>query len=217
MPGRAMPPVRTGRMSAVRPLTIMLGGSVAAFTALAVARERPTVVRLDTWLERERRDWPSGLEEAGRWLDRLGGHWVLPPVVTAAVLLAWWRGCRGGAAQLVAASLGADLFLHAVKAVVDGDRPGEGTTLPAGASFPSGHATTALTIAVTLALVGTRGRGGTGRIVAVGAAALVAVAVGAGRWLDGLRAASDVVGGLLLGLVWLSAVALLAQWHRGAR
>lgn len=201
----------------MRSLIALLVASVAAFTALALARERPTVVRVDTWLERERRDWPAGLEEAGRWLDRLGGHWVLPPIVTVAVLLAWWRGSRGGAAQLVAASLGADLFLHAVKAFVDGDRPGEGTTLPVGASFPSGHATTALTIAVTSALVGMRGRGGRGGAVAVGAATLVAVTVGAGRWLDGLRAASDVAGGLLLGLVWLSGVELVMRWRRGAR
>lgn len=201
----------------MRPLLVLLAAAVAAFTALAVAREWPTVVRVDTWLERERRDWPTGLEEAGRWLDRLGGHWVLPPIVTAAVLLAWWRGSRGGAAQLVGASLGADLFLHAVKAFVDGDRAGEGTTLPAGASFPSGHATTALTIGVTLALVGTRRHGAQARAVAVGGAALVAVAVGTGRWLDGLRAASDVAGGLLLGLVWLSAVELVTRWKRGAR
>lgn len=177
------------------------------FAVLTATYDRGWVLRTEVRLEEWRRGLPSWAHDAGHAFDWLGGHWWLPPVVLVAFgLLALGRRFRD-AAFLVAASGGADLFLHAIKLVVDRDRPGEGGTLPVSAAFPSGHATTALTIYVALALLAfphlPRGRV---RARLVAAAVLLAVAVGLGRFVYGVKTAGDVVGGLLLGVVWLAIV-----------
>jgi undecaprenyl-diphosphatase len=191
--------------------------ALVALAALTLVRETPAVVDLDRRLERHRAAWPGWAHEVWLWLDRLGGHWWLPLLVAAAVLVTWWRGDREGALVLVGASAGVDAVLHLLKLAVDTDRVGEGTTLPDEASFPSGHATTALTAYVAIAAVATRGRSWPLRTTAVAAAAVVGAAVGTGRWLDGGRAATDVVGGLLLGVAWLGATAAVVVAIRTRR
>jgi undecaprenyl-diphosphatase len=175
------------------------------FGFLAAAYDRGWVLRTDIRLEAWRRELPQWAFDLGHALDWLGGHWFLPPVVLAAFTVLVLGRRRVDALFLVAASGGADLFLHAVKLVVDRDRPAEGGELPIGAAFPSGHATTALTIYVAIAML-VPGVGASARRALVALAAGLAVLVGCGRFVYGLKTMSEVTGGLLLGLVWLVAL-----------
>lgn len=181
---------------------------------LAAARRTAGGIAADERLERVRRALPPWASPAGRALGALGGHAILPPVVVAAVVGSWRRGRRDDAVRLVAASAGADVVLHLLRAAVDSHRPGEGRTLPATASFPSGHATTSLTIGTALGAVAGRGLAPPRRRAAVATGASLGALAGLGRWLDGRRAASDVAGGLLLGAALLQTAALVERRRR---
>lgn len=73
-------------------------------------------------------------------------------------------------------------------------------------SFPSGHATAAASIYLTLAFVASRGhRVRAPRGALLGAAALTASAVGASRVYLGVHWPTDVLSGLALGTAWACA------------
>jgi membrane-associated phospholipid phosphatase len=178
---------------------------------LAIFFDRGFVLSRDRELERWRLRLPDWVSDLGHAFDWLGGHWWLPPVVVVAVaVLAWTKRSAGGAVFLSVAAGGSDAFLHTVKVFTDRDRPGEGVTLPATAAFPSGHATTALAIYVGFVLAASPRRGKQ-QVVFVGTAAVLALAIGAGRFFHGPKTASDVVGGALLGVFWLVVIVLVRR------
>lgn len=188
---------------------LLVGGTLAAalFAVLAAVYDRGSVLRADIRLEAWRRDLPAWVGDVGHAFDWLGGHWFLPPLVVAAFALLVAARRLGDALFLVAASGGTDLFLHTVKLATDRERPHEGGDLPLGAAFPSGHATTALTIYVALALLVPGVAAGARRRLVAGAVCL-AVLVGTGRFVYGLKTPSDVAAGLLLGVVWLAVLVI---------
>jgi membrane-associated phospholipid phosphatase len=192
------------------PLALLGLGSGALFAALAILYDRGFVVSRDRELERWRAQLPGWVPDVGHAFDWLGGHWWLPPVVLVAFALLVRTRRYAGAVFLVAAAGGSDAFLHAVKVFSDRDRPGEGVALPATAAFPSGHATTALAIYVGLVLAASPRRGRV-QVGLVAAAAVLAVAIGAGRFFYGVKTASDVAGGALLGVFWLTFIVLVRR------
>ena len=135
---------------------------------------------------------------------------VLSPAVLRTALLvvgAWflYRRRIGPAVLCAAASLGSLAIVTAVKDGIGRARPAEPVHIAsaAGASFPSGHATTSATAALTaIVLTWPRLAERWRWIVAVGAS-LVAVAVGFSRLVLGVHYPSDVVGG------WFASVALV--------
>ncbi|WP_258053020.1 phosphatase PAP2 family protein [Streptomyces sp. Ru73] len=145
-----------------------------------------------------------GLTEANRVLS----DWVWDPwTVRAAllVLVGWlvWRGVRVLAAWVAATSALGTLLQQGIKAAVDRPRPVWPDPVDAAhyASFPSGHAMTAM-VGAGLALWVLRER----------------AAPAAWQWAVGVPAAVSVVGvgctRLYLGVHWLSDV--LAGWLLGA-
>jgi undecaprenyl-diphosphatase len=126
------------------------------------------------------------------------------PVVTLVAVIAVLYCFGAGQARLVLSLLWIPLtFLLStlVKLVVHRPRPLEALiVLPAGYSFPSGHAAAASALFLTLALLatGAERRAGPRRFL-IGAAVALAVLVAWSRVYLGVHYFSDVVGGLLLG------------------
>ena len=138
----------------------------------------------------------------------------LPVAVVLAILFAWgWSlGRRREALAAVALVAGANLTGLILQAVLANPRYHAilGTTQVGAEAYPSGHATSAMSIALAAVLVApTRLRVG----VAAGAAAYV-IAVSAVLLVLGWHFPSDVLGGLLIASGFFFAV--VAASHAGA-
>jgi len=135
---------------------------------------------------------------------------VLSPAVLRTALLvvgAWllYRKYVQPAVLCAGASLGSLALVTAVKDGIDRPRP----TVPVpvarapGASFPSGHATTAAAVALTVIVLTWPQLARRWRWVVAVAGALLAAAVGFSRLILGVHYPSDVAGG------WIGAAALV--------
>jgi undecaprenyl-diphosphatase len=140
--------------------------------------------------------------------------WV---VVSVAAILLFRAGRHRIAVFVVVTSLGGGLIDSLVKLAVNRPRPvvDHPVATAFGKSFPSGH-TMSATVVYGALLVAcwpllTRGW----RRVALGATIVLVLSVGSSRMLLGLHFLSDVVGGFLLGLAWLSgSTAAFHTWRR---
>jgi undecaprenyl-diphosphatase len=142
--------------------------------------------------------------EVVSWLGRPG--WLAVAVGVAAVFV-WRRGVRRLAVYLVVTVIGGGVVDSAVKILVDRPRPVVDHPVASafGKSFPSGHAMSATVAYGALLLVFMPALHGRRRVAAIVATAAVVFAIGCSRVLLGVHFLSDVVGGYVLGLAWLSA------------
>ena len=134
-------------------------------------------------------------------------------LVSSAIVLALCAGLillkrRAYALFLFGVTLSAALVNTGLKEIVDRTRPPAmlaAVSLPHSASFPSGHAVIGLTLGGALAIIVimefglARGIGPAALLVAFGAL------IGVSRVYLGVHWLSDVLGGWLLALAWLSA------------
>lgn len=129
--------------------------------------------------------------------------WLFPVVgAVAAGLVA--RRAPVRAARLVAVvGLGVALSTL-VKHVVGRHRPPFGLVRTAGTSFPSGHAMAATAAYGALTLVLARRASCRARVALVTGATVITAAVAFSRLALGVHYLTDVVGGLLLGTLWLA-------------
>jgi membrane-associated phospholipid phosphatase len=134
-------------------------------------------------------------------LGFLGSRFLLWPLTLAAAFVLR-RRCPQLAAMLIVAAvaaLGLELFL---KALVDRPRP---VDIGFGASFPSGHVVAAVTgwglAPATLLVLTGRRRVWAGSLVVAGA---IVVVVGISRVFISAHWPSDVLGSILLGVVFLA-------------
>lgn len=196
-----------------RALMIAVPAAAALALTVVVATDRSALTRtldlpVDRHLVAARTGWLTAVFRAVTWLGD-------PTVVTVALLLCGAFTARtdrrlGVAIALLAAARA--LVSWSVKVAVDRPRP---TLLllahPSGASYPSGHALGATLLWGSLALVAQRFvRSDTWRRVAVGAGALVVLAVMTSRLYLGVHWLTDVVGGALFGLTLLAVVRVVA-------
>ncbi len=128
-------------------------------------------------------------------------------VVAALVLaLAWWARRRRVGLYVVAAVVGETLAFLLITLVVDRERPPvpQLDIAPPTSSFPSGHTAASVALYGSLAVVAWRlARSALLRWAATVGAVVVPVAVAASRLYRGMHWPTDLVGGALLGLVWL--------------
>jgi len=150
------------------------------------------------------RDVPRAFDWLLLGLPWLGTNLTLLPIVAAFSLWLWRRKGRGDLGlQLVIVSLGSLVMNAALKDLFDRPRPdlwGHRGQY-AWASYPSGHAIVCVSVFFTIALMLYRERGWRWPLVA--AAALMVVVLYSRLYL-GVHWPTDVVGGLLLGVVWLA-------------
>ena len=139
--------------------------------------------------------------------------WV---VCTVVAVVLWRAGRMRIAVFVVVTSLGGGLIDTIVKLAVNRPRPvvDHPVATAFGKSFPSGHTMGATVVYGALlvafwALLAKRWR-----VVALGATVGLVLAVASSRLLLGVHFFSDVVGGFLLGLAWLSGAAAAFQTWR---
>ena len=150
------------------------------------------------------------LVDASRVVTQAGVLWVLVLVAAAAALPIWRAvGLRAACVPMVAL-LVASLAAQVLKAWFGRVRPPlalrEVTT--SGWAFPSGHATNAaaLFVSVSLVMVATLARSRRQRVVLIVAGSLAVLLVGSSRLVLGVHWPSDVLAGWALGTAVASAV-----------
>ena len=133
-------------------------------------------------------------------------------VITIALVMCaflWVLKHRLAVILVVVGVVGADLLNRVLKAAFERPRP-ELFVLetpfdrPVSASFPSGHAMSAIVVYVLLAyLIGRLGGRGWFKVLVNSVAAILILAIGASRMYLGVHYPSDVFAGYLLGFAWI--------------
>ncbi|MBS0411647.1 MAG: phosphatase PAP2 family protein [Proteobacteria bacterium] len=209
----------TGRIEA-RMLLAFLAIVVAlvGFAALAAEAREGDIFRIDRVLllafrDPGRLDTPVGprwVREAARDITALGGFTVLTLISVSATAMLLVHRRRLQAAVFAGTVIAAEIASSVLKQTVDRARPElvPHLDLVYSASFPSGHAMMSPVVYLTLAAVlaaGERPRGA--KVMLLGGAALLVLAVGISRVYLGVHWPTDVLGGWALG----SAIALAAS------
>ncbi len=141
--------------------------------------------------------------------------WAAEPLPLMVMAVAGAGACcfqsqwRQGLLLLAVALLGR-LLVDGIQALTENIRPGidERLLAPQQGNYPSGHAANATITGFALAFLLTRHY--PARALALGAAAAVALLVGAARLVTGAAWPSDVIGAWALGLAWVLLVLRLA-------
>lgn len=147
------------------------------------------------------------LTQAMKMVTFFGGPlWTSAVTVVVFAVLARHRVWRD-ALVLATAMIGAGLLVRFLKVLVERPRPDvvEPLVAAGGYSFPSGHATIAMVLYSTLALLaaGWMGRWETRIYIFLGSAAMIAL-VGFSRLYLGVHYLSDVLAGFALGAMWVT-------------
>lgn len=118
---------------------------------------------------------------------------------------------------VLAAMVGEVSIFSSATIVVDRARPTvthlDGS--PPTSSFPSGHTAAATTMYGLLAIIAVTYAGRTAvRVLAVAVAVVIVVSIGVSRLYRGMHYPTDVLGGVLLGLLWLTATTMVVMCGR---
>src|SRR3954469_22471822 len=152
-------------------------------------------------------------------ITQAGGRGVLIPLVVMVIVLLLIRRRPRLALYLAVTGLGAMLLDPSLKTLVGRVRPVVGDPIAHGGgnSFPSGHTLGATIVYGMLTLVFLSLAKGRWRGWLMGVAAVLIVAIGLSRIALGVHFLSDVLGGWLLGLAWISITAYAFRlWRREA-
>ncbi|GMR03715.1 MAG: bifunctional DedA family/phosphatase PAP2 family protein [Gammaproteobacteria bacterium] len=138
---------------------------------------------------------------------------ILPLTISVILWLAWKRRWRTIAYWLAAVGFGV-LVTMMLKQVLGLPRP---VGLYAGGvfaySFPSGHATMSMVVYGFIAVLGAQGVAPGRRWIVYATAGLLIGMIAFSRLYLGVHWLSDVLGGLSLGLAWVSLLAIAYQRH----
>jgi membrane-associated phospholipid phosphatase len=197
-------------------LTVALGAAIAGGLMLGLLayliRTLPATQRLDNAAAAWGFDQRTGLSTRGLHLvtDLGSGQVVIALlVVVLAVDFLRTRG-RWCAPFLIAVMIGQEILTISVKNLAGRVRPAfDPAAAGLGPSFPSGHSATSAAFYAAAALVLTRYARRPVRIVVIGVAVSITVAVAASRVLLDYHWLSDVVGGLALGWGWFALCAVV--------
>jgi membrane-associated phospholipid phosphatase len=152
------------------------------------------------------------LGRAARVVTELGSFPVVMTLAAIGALLLAWRRETRAALLLLALPLSSGLVVELLKRWIGRLRPHDQEHMLVQVqsyAFPSGHTTNATVVWLGLALLLVRGP--RARLLAIGAAAIMAVAIGLSRNMLGVHWPSDVVGGWAFGLFWILLLARLAR------
>ncbi|HEX8303592.1 MAG TPA: phosphatase PAP2 family protein [Jatrophihabitans sp.] len=140
-----------------------------------------------------------------RVVSAVGGptSWRVLTAVTAVVL--FWRRRRQPAALVAVTMAGAAMLSGGTKALVGRPRPVVAVVVDRapGKSFPSGHALTSFVAAGRLVLLLWPACSARQRVLLLGTATVLVTAIGFSRLALGVHFLTDVLGGWLMGGLWL--------------
>lgn len=139
----------------------------------------------------------TGLDVA-KVVTALGSFPAIAIVTIAGIAWCLVRRRVAEALVLLAGVALSDVAMRLTKAIVDRPRPSIATYHPIGSSYPSGHATH-VAVYVALAVILTRRGSRRSQLIAVSAAVVLCLLIGASRLYLGVHYLSDVLGGFGLG------------------
>lgn len=181
---------------------------------------------IDSYVDRPVSQWVVGHRDAGLTAVLKVLTHVADPlslVVITVIVSAWvcWR-IRSWLPAVLGLSglIGVGVVLVVAKWMVGRSRPPSWTAVIVedGFSFPSGHATGGVAVAVLLAwMAGWVIRGWTARVVLWAGASAAAGMVGFSRVYLGVHYVSDVVAGAFLGAAWAIGVIVVGAWWESRR
>lgn len=189
---------------------IVAGAAAVVFAALGRLVRAGATGAFDQWvLERVAAYRTPGLTEAFLELTTLGNTSVLVVVVGVASVFLWLTRHRYSVYLLLIAVIGQHFINSLLKSFYGRPRPIVVPMLDrvSSASFPSGHAMSAMVAYASVAyLVARLEPRPLLRRTTAAIAALLIVAIGASRVYLGVHYPSDVLGGYLAGLAWVAIV-----------
>jgi membrane-associated phospholipid phosphatase len=196
---------------------VVLGLAAIVLTDAVVNHAALAVLDL-TW-----RDWviahrTGALTQIMVGASRAGSTPSLIVVALAAAAWLMWRGRRGDSLLVVGGAMGAFALGPLLKLVVERPRPdvAERVVLVNSWSYPSGHSLNSLTVLGLLTVLAVLERPGRLRKVLLSALGVVLVAaVGFSRVYLGVHWPSDVLGGWLIGVLWLTICFTVTHLARG--
>ena len=210
-------PNRVGRIS--RSTAISGAVLLAVFAALAflVVLNASWLTRVDLAVTEEISETHNGLlNRVVGAITLLGDRIVIGSVLLAVAIWVWGSGrCRTPVAVLAGAFLVNPIIEASLKGLVGRERPDIARLVTGdGPSFPSGHVLATVGFYGVLGLIAWRSS--TKRSLGVGAlaaSAIVIALVGFSRIYLGVHWMSDVVGGFLVGAVFVLATAWFLRGH----
>jgi membrane-associated phospholipid phosphatase len=159
--------------------------------------------------------------EIARFVSWVGDFLVVGTVALAVAAYAYARSRRWDLGWLTLAVIGGALAITAaIKLLTDRMRPDGGLTDTFSSAFPSGHAVRAAavyTLVAWLVLRWTSPHRRTTRVLVVAVAVAMILAIGTSRLLLGAHWLTDVVGGYVLGVLWVAVCVVVTQPHRAPR
>lgn len=189
---------------------IVAGAAAVVFAALGALVTAGATRTFDRWvLEQVAAYRTPELTEAFLELTTLGNTSVLVVVVAVASVFLWLTRHRYSVYLLLIAVIGQHFLNHLLKSFYGRPRPIVVPMLDrvSSASFPSGHAMSAIVAYASVAyLVARLEPRPLLRRTTAGIAALLIVAIGVSRIYLGVHYPSDVLGGYLAGLAWVAIV-----------
>ena len=154
-----------------------------------------------------------GLTEAMRAVTQLGSQWVV--IGISALLLAGllYAGRRRAAWLALVTISGAEFWLWALKTLFHRARPAPffDTPLPTSYSFPSGHALLSACLYGLIAELAASRLHGWARWAAVSAITALILVIGCSRVYLGVHYPTDVIGGYLVAVLWLTVAGELVR------
>jgi membrane-associated phospholipid phosphatase len=203
--------LRTKLLSRTLAVAVLAWIGFAVLTVEVV--RNPAGTTLDLWLAPRAFDvavtdpWVAGL---GRFLDVLGGNLVSVVIVLWVSLGLFTRQHRVLAGYLLASAVGGVLISTLVKTVLDRPRPlSVGTLLSEStSSYPSGHATSGITVFVALGVVALAALSPRWRWWVAAPLFVLGPVIGLSRVVIGVHWPTDVLGGWALGIAWTSTAAI---------
>jgi undecaprenyl-diphosphatase len=182
---------------------------LAVFLALAfTVKDHPGAGSFDARVERWATDAPRTIHDIAAVVTWLGSWLTLLPIALAvAIVERTLRRTPWPLALLPLVALGGAIVLYNVgKALTNRPRPP--ASLLTSSAFPSGHATAAVAVWGTIAIVVGLGRSRRAKVLLLIAAKLIALAVGVSRVILGVHWPTDVIAGWALGAALLAALSL---------
>lgn len=194
-----------------RPFLIAAASGLAVFVLVAILMRTGVLDGLDSriadFFAAHHRRQP--FEAIAETLDRAGTWWLLILLIAAFVGGLWWSG-RMVQAVYLGVSIAVALILNPIlKVAFARPRPTDALVDVSSAAFPSGHTTTATTIATALAVIAWPTRW---RWPMIAAAAIFSLAMGVSRVYLAAHWAADVLAGWALGFTIAMAVRAVVPW-----
>lgn len=178
-----------------------------------------SLTRLDSRVADSLNAWVNGRPSTVRaleWVSWLANVVTLCGVVAAAAVSLWRTGRHRLAVFVVVTSAGGGIIDTLVKLAVNRPRPvvDHPVATAFGKSFPSGHTMSATVVYGALLVAFWALMSKRWRPVALAGVVCLVLAVASSRLLLGVHFLSDVIGGFLLGLAWLSgSTAAFQTWR----